>query len=85
MGLYKIGKNVSGGVNDALANDAAQITVNGNVIAVSAEASEINVYNVAGQVVATAKNATEVVAPAAGVYVVKAVVAGTPVVKKVVL
>lgn len=85
MGLYKIGKNLSGGVNDALANDAAQITVNGNVIAVSAEASEINVYNVAGQVVATAKNATEVAAPAAGVYVVKAVVAGTPVVKKVVL
>lgn len=85
MGLYKIGKNVSGGVNDAIANDAAEITVNGNVITVSAEASEINVYNVAGQVVATANNATEVVAPAAGVYVVKAVVAGTPVVKKVVL
>ncbi len=85
MGLYKIGKNISGGVNDAIANDAAEITVNGNVIAVSAEASEINVYNVAGQVVATANNATEVVAPAAGVYVVKAVVAGTPVVKKVVL
>ena len=85
MALYKIGKNVSGGVNDAIANDAAEINVNGNVITVSAEASEINVYNVAGQVVATANNATEVVAPAAGVYVVKAVVAGTPVVKKVVL
>lgn len=85
MGLYKIGKNVSGGVNDAVVNNAAEITVNGNVITVSEEAAEINVYNVAGQVVATAKNATEVAAPAAGVYVVKAVVAGAPVVKKVVL
>lgn len=86
IALYQIGKNLPDGVSEATADKAAaEITVNGNVITVSEEAAEINVYNVAGQVVATAKNATEVAAPAAGAYIVKAVVAGAPVVKKVVL
>ena len=83
MGVYKI-TGGEGSVAKTLAN-AANITVNGDVIAVSETAQSIEVYNLAGQKVAEAHNATEVAAPAQGVYVVKAVVAGAPVVKKVIL
>ena len=86
LALYKIGKYApDAGVEGAIADGGATIAVNGNVVTVSAEAEEINVYNVAGQVVATAKNATEVAVPAQGAFIVKATVAGAPVVKKVVL
>lgn len=86
LALYKIGKYApEAGVAGAIADGAATIAVNGGVVTVSAEAEEINVYNVAGQVVATAKNATEVAVPAQGAFIVKATVAGAPVVKKVVL
>lgn len=86
IALYKIGKYApEAGVAGAIADGAATIAVNGGVVTVSAEAEEINVYNVAGQVVATAKNATEVAVPAQGAFIVKATVAGAPVVKKVVL
>lgn len=82
MGVYKI--SAEGSVESNVAA-AANITVNGDVIAVSEVAETIEVYNVAGQKVAEARNASEVAAPATGAYIVKAVVAGTPVVKKVIL
>ncbi len=82
MGLYKISK--AGGVESNVVA-AAKITVNGDVIAVSEQAQSIEVYNIAGQKVAEAHNASQVAAPATGAYIVKAVVAGTPVVKKVIL
>ncbi len=82
MGVYKISK--PGSVESNVAA-AANITVNGDVIAVSEVAESIEVFNVAGQKVAEARNASEVAAPATGAYIVKAVVAGAPVVKKVIL
>ena len=85
MGVYRIGKNLSSGVESNVADNNVAITVNGGVIAVSAEASEIAIFNVAGQLVAKVNNASEIAAPAAGAYIVKATVAGAPVVKKVVL
>jgi hypothetical protein len=81
MGVYKIAK--ASGVNNINVNNAT-ISVSGDVITVSAPAN-IEVYNLAGQVVAKAANATQVTAPAKGVYVVKAVAAGSSVVKKVVI
>lgn len=84
MAVYKLGLEGDGGVAANVA-ETAQIRVNGDVIAVSETAESIEVYNIAGQKVAEAQNATEVAAPQNGVYVVKAVVAGTPVVKKVIL
>lgn len=87
LAVYRIaeeGYNPQGGVaENVVAN--AQITVNGDVIAVSEVAEAIEVYNIAGQKVAQANNATEVAAPAAGVYVVKATVAGEQTVAKVVV
>lgn len=82
MGVYKISK--PGSVESNVAA-AANITVNGDVIVVSEVAESIEVFNVAGQKVAEARNASEVAAPATGAYIVKAVVAGAPVVKKVIL
>ena len=73
LGVYRIaeeGYQPQGGIaNTTIAK--ANIAVNGDVITVS-EKANIAVYNVAGQKVAEAKNATEVKAPAAGLYVVKA-------------
>lgn len=80
--FYKISK--PGSVESNVAA-AANITVNGDVIVVSEVAESIEVFNVAGQKVAEARNASEVAAPATGAYIVKAVVAGAPVVKKVIL
>lgn len=84
MGVYKITKKGDDSVESNVAA-AANITVNGDVIAVSEVAETIEVFNVAGQKVAEARNASEVAAPATGAYIVKAVVAGAPVVKKVIL
>ena len=84
MGVYKITKKGGDSVESNVVA-AANITVNGNVIAVSEVAESIEVFNVAGQKVAEARNASEVAAPATGAYIVKAVVAGAPVVKKVIL
>lgn len=84
MGVYKITKKKEGSVESNVVA-AANITVNGNVIAVSEVAESIEVFNVAGQKVVEARNASEVAAPATGAYIVKAVVAGAPVVKKVIL
>lgn len=84
MGVYKITKKGDDSVESNVAA-AANITVNGGVIAVSEVAESIEVFNVAGQKVAEARNASEVAAPATGAYIVKAVVAGAPVVKKVIL
>lgn len=84
MGVYKITKKGDDSVESNVVA-AANITVNGNVIAVSEVAESIEVFNVAGQKVAEARNASEVAAPATGAYIVKAVVAGAPVVKKVIL
>lgn len=84
MGVYKITKKGDDSVESNVAA-AANITVNGDVIAVSEVAETIEVFNVAGQKVAEARNASEVTAPATGAYIVKAVVAGAPVVKKVIL
>ena len=86
LGVYRIaeeGYNPQGAVaTTSIAK--ANITVNGDVITVSAPAT-IEVYNVAGQKVAQANNATQVVAPANGLYVVKATVNGEKVVKKVIV
>lgn len=84
MGVYKITKKKEDSVESNVVA-AANITVNGDVIAVSEVAESIEVFNVAGQKVAEARNASEVAAPATGAYIVKAVVAGAPVVKKVIL
>lgn len=84
MGVYKITKKKEDSVESNVVA-AANITVNGDVIAVSEVAETIEVFNVAGQKVAEARNASEVAAPATGAYIVKAVVAGAPVVKKVIL
>lgn len=84
MGVYKITKKDDDSVESNVVA-AANITVNGDVIAVSEVAETIEVFNVAGQKVAEARNASEVAAPATGAYIVKAVVAGAPVVKKVIL
>lgn len=84
MGVYKITKKGDDSVESNVVA-AANITVNGDVIAVSEVAETIEVFNVAGQKVAEARNASEVAAPATGAYIVKAVVAGAPVVKKVIL
>ena len=83
MGVYKITKGGDSVESNVAA--AANITVNGDVIAVSEVAETIEVFNLAGQKVAEARNASEVAAPATGAYIVKAVVAGAPVVKKVIL
>lgn len=84
MGVYKITKKGDDSVESNVVA-AANITVNGDVIAVSEVAETIEVFNVAGQKVAEARNASEVAAPVTGAYIVKAVVAGAPVVKKVIL
>lgn len=84
LAVYKVAEAGYGSVEGNVVADAT-IRVNGDVISVSETAETIEVYNVAGQKVAEARNATEVAAPANGVYVVKAVVAGAPVVAKVVL
>ncbi len=74
------------GVESVVADGAAAtITVAGNVISVSEVASEIAIYNLAGQKVAEVKNASEIAAPAAGAYIVKAVVNGGAVSEKVIL
>lgn len=87
FGVYLIAdKNYNGsGVENTVIGSNATITVSGNVITVSEEASEIAIFNLAGQTVAKVSNATEISAPVAGAYIVKAMVAGAPVVKKVVL
>ncbi len=86
LGVYRIaeeGYNPQGAVaTTSIAK--ANISVNGDVITVSAPAN-IEVYNVAGQKVAQANNATQVVAPANGLYVVKATVNGQKIVKKVIV
>ena len=87
MAVYRVaeeGYNPQGSVEENVVADA-NITVNGDVIAVSEEAESIEVYNVAGQKVVEVENAAEVAAPAAGLYIVKAVVDGAPVVKKVIV
>lgn len=85
MGVYKIAEEGYGSVSEIAAVNNAKISVNANVIRVSETAASIEVYNLLGQKVAQALNATEVKAPANGAYVVKAVVNGTPVVKKVIV
>ncbi len=83
MGIYALGN--TGSVEGSFTDDNnAKITVNGDVINVSEEASEIAIFNIAGQEVAKVKNATEIAAPSTGVYIVKAVVNGSPVVTKIV-
>ena len=85
LALYRITNTNAGGVEENTVAAAANITVNGDVIAVSETAETIEVYNVAGQKVAQVENTTEVAAPATGLYIVKAVVDGAPVVKKVIV
>ena len=85
LGVYKIAEEGYGSVADNVVSAAATINVNGDVIAVSAPAESIEVYNVAGQKVAQVENASEIAAPVSGLYVVKAVVDGAPVVKKVIV
>lgn len=88
LGVYLIAEEgfvYGSGVENTVIGSNATITVNGSVITVSEEASEIAIFNLAGQTVAKVSNATEISAPVAGAYIVKAMVAGAPVVKKVVL
>ena len=84
LALYRI-TNTNAGVAENTVAAAADIRVNGDVIAVSETAESIEVYNVAGQKVAQVENTAEVAAPATGLYIVKAMVNGSPVVKKVVV
>lgn len=84
MGVYRIAEEGYGSVEENFVANA-NITVNGDVIAVSEVAESIEVYNVAGQMVGQVENASEIAAPATGLYIVKAVVEGAPVVKKVIV
>ena len=85
MAVYRIAEEgFKGSVAENFVADA-NITVNGDVIAVSEVAESIEVYNVAGQMVGQVENASEIAAPATGLYIVKAVVEGAPVVKKVIV
>ena len=84
MAVYRVAEEGYGSVAENVVA-AADIRVNGDVIAVSEVAESIEVYNVAGQKVAQVENTAEVAAPATGLYIVKAVVDGTPVVKKVIV
>lgn len=84
IGVYALGA-AAGSVQGSFADDNnATITVTGDVITVSEEASEIAIFNIAGQEVAKVKNATQIAAPETGVYIVKAIVNGAPAVKKIV-
>lgn len=85
MALYQIGKYVGTGIKDAVAGNAVSVVAANGVITLSAQASQIALYNVAGQLVAKVNNASQIAAPQAGAYIVKAVVDGASVVKKVVL
>lgn len=86
MGVYRLVDTETDGVAANIADvAAAKIYVNGGLIKVSAPASSIEVYNVAGQLVDRVANADEIAAPADGVYVVKAMVGGNAVVQKVIL
>ncbi len=89
LGVYRIAEEgyvpTQGSVAENTVAAAADIRVNGDVIAVSETAESIEVYNVAGQKVAQVENASEIAAPATGLYIVKAVVEGAPVVKKVIV
>lgn len=84
MAVYRIAEEGYGSVEENFVANA-NITVNGDVIAVSEVAESIEVYNVAGQMVGQVENASEIAAPATGLYIVKAVVEGAPVVKKVIV
>ena len=85
MAVYRIAEEgFKGSVEENFVANA-NITVNGDVIAVSEVAESIEVYNVAGQMVGQVENASEIAAPATGLYIVKAVVEGAPVVKKVIV
>ena len=84
MAVYRVAEEGYGSVAENVVA-AADIRVNGDVIAVSEVAESIEVYNVAGQKVAQVENTAEVAAPATGLYIVKAVADGTPVVKKVIV
>ena len=84
MGVFRIAEEGYGSVEENFVANA-NITVNGDVIAVSEVAESIEVYNVAGQMVGQVENASEIAAPATGLYIVKAVVEGAPVVKKVII
>lgn len=82
MGVYTISAGET--AVEAVKTDAATLTVAGNVVKVSAPAA-IEVYNVAGQKVASAAKATELTINGKGAYVVKAVAGNKQLVKKVVL
>ena len=84
MAVYRVAEEGYGSVEENFVANA-NITVNGDVIAVSEVAESIEVYNVAGQMVGQVENASEIAAPATGLYIVKAVVEGAPVVKKVIV
>ncbi len=87
LSVYKIaqeGYNAEGGVAENVVA-VATINVNGDVIAVSEVAESIEIFNIAGQKVASVENAAEIAAPANGAFIVKAVVNGNVVVKKVIL
>lgn len=87
IGTYLISEDGFEGAGVAGTEIAADATINvaNGVITVSEEASEIAIFNIAGQLVNKVNNATEVAAPAAGAYIVKALVNGNSIVKKVVL
>ncbi|MDD2961125.1 MAG: T9SS type A sorting domain-containing protein [Muribaculaceae bacterium] len=87
FGVYLIAQEgFAAGVESTTIGEGATINVANGLITVSAEASEIVVFNAQGQLVAKANNASEIAAPAvAGAYIVKATVAGATVAKKVVL
>ncbi len=82
MGVYTIYSGSD--AVEAVETDNAVLTVAGNVVKVSAPAA-IEVYNLAGQKVASAAKATELTINAKGAYVVKALAGNKQLVKKVVL
>lgn len=85
-GIEAVYYNAPSGVESITVNGSenTQFTITDGVIEVGDTAQLIEVYNVAGQKVAEAHNASTIPAPAAGAYIVKAIINGKEITGKVI-
>ena len=84
LGLETVYNNVPVSGVDAIGTDAAAtVTVNGTTIEFGAEVDCVDVYDVAGRLVASANGVTSLTVPSRGVYMVATKVAGHTAVTKV--
>lgn len=87
-GIEAVYYNAPSGIEDVLTDGATaqEIGVNDGVVTVAGDVVEaIDVYNIAGQLVAGVKNANKIKLPEAGCYVVKAIVDGKEITGKVIM